>query len=96
MLDLTQWNILLMISIRLCVSDLLNLKCSKGCWFFEVNLRGATYTDEEHVERLGLIENLGGDIDYTQIYLISTDDPQYSDLMNPLNGFTQYYLPIGK
>lgn len=43
-----------------------------------------------------MIENLGGDIDYTQIYLISTDDPQYSDLMNPLNGFTQYYLPIGK
>lgn len=81
-------------SLRIGLAQLKN--AAKGVGFLKVNLRGATYTDEEHVERLGLIENLGGDIDYTQIYLISTDDPQYSDLMNPLNGFTQYYLPIGK
>lgn len=81
-------------SLRIGLAQLKN--SAKGVGSLKVNLRGATYTDEEHVERLGLIENLGGDIDYTQIYLISTDDPQYSDLMNPLNGFTQYYLPIGK
>lgn len=81
-------------SLRIGLAQLKN--AAKGVGSLKVNLRGATYTDEEHVERLGLIENLGGDIDYTQIYLISTDDPQYSDLMNPLNGFTQYYLPIGK
>lgn len=81
-------------SLRIGLAQLKN--AAKGVGSLKVNLRGATYTDEEHVERLGLIENLGGDIDYTQIYLISTDDPQYSDLMNSLNGFTQYYLPIGK
>lgn len=81
-------------SLRIGLAQLKN--AAMGVGSLKVNLRGATYTDEEHVERLGLIENLGGDIDYTQIYLISTDDPQYSDLMNPLNGFTQYYLPIGK
>lgn len=81
-------------SLRIGLAQLKN--AARGVGSLKVNLRGATYTDEEHVERLGLIENLGGDIDYTQIYLISTDDPQYSDLMNPLNGFTQYYLPIGK
>lgn len=81
-------------SLRIGLAQLKN--AAKGVGSLKVNLRGATYTDEEHVQRLGLIENLGGDIDYTQIYLISTDDPQYSDLMNPLNGFTQYYLPIGK
>ncbi len=81
-------------SLRIGLAQLKN--AAKGVGSLKVNLRGATYTDEEHVERLGLIENLGGDIDYTQIYLISTDDPQYSDLMNPLNGFHQYYLPIGK
>ena len=81
-------------SLRIGLAQLKN--AAKGVGSLKVNLRGAIYTDEEHVERLGLIENLGGDIDYTQIYLISTDDPQYSDLMNPLNGFTQYYLPIGK
>lgn len=81
-------------SLRIGLAQLKN--AAKGVGSLKVNLRGATYTDEEHVERLGLIENLGGDIDYTQIYLISTDDPQYSDLMNPLTGFTQYYLPIGK
>lgn len=68
----------------------------QGVGTLEVSLRGATYTDEENVTSLGLIENPGGDIDYTQIYLTGTDDPQYSDLMNPLNGFHQYYLPIGK
>lgn len=81
-------------SLRIGLAQLKN--AAKGVGSLKVNLRGAVYTDEEHVERLGLIENLGGDIDYTQIYLISTDDPQYFDLMNPLNGFTQYYLPIGK
>lgn len=68
----------------------------QGVGTLEVSLRGATYTDEENVTSLGLIENPGGDIDYTQIYLTGTDDPQYSDLMNPLKGFHQYYLPIGK
>lgn len=81
-------------SLRIGLAQLKN--AAKGVGSLKVNLRGATYTDEVHVQRLGLIENLSGDIDYTQIYLISTDDPQYSDLMNPLNGFTQYYLPIGK
>lgn len=71
-------------------------KAAKNVGTLKVNLRGATYTDEVNVKSLGLIDNLGGDIDYTQIYLIATDDPQYSDLMNPLNGFDQYYLPIGK
>lgn len=81
-------------SLRIGLAQLKN--AAKGVGSLKVNLRGAVYTDEDNVDRLGLIENLGGDIDYTQIYLISTDDPQYFDLMNPLNGFTQYYLPIGK
>lgn len=81
-------------SLRIGLAQLKN--AAKGVGTLRVNLRGATYTDEDNVTSLGLIENPGGDIDYTQIYLIGTDDPQYSDLMNPLNGFDQYYLPIGK
>lgn len=81
-------------SLRIGLKQLKN--ATKDVGTLKVSLRGATYTDEEHVTSLGLIENPGGDIDYTQIYLIATDDPQYADIMNPLNGFNQYYLPIGK
>ena len=58
-----------------------------------ISLRGAEYTDE-NVDHLGLIESLG-DIDYTQIYLIETNDPKYTSLVHVEN-FDQYRYPIGK
>lgn len=58
-----------------------------------ISLRGAEYTDEK-VESLGLIDSRG-DIDYTQIYLIETNDPEYTSLVHVEN-FNQYKYPIGK
>ena len=58
-----------------------------------ISLRGAEYTDEK-VDHLGLIESTG-DIDYTQIYLIDTDDPRYTGLVH-VEDFDQYRYPIGK
>lgn len=59
-----------------------------------IDLRGAQYT-EENVTSLGLIDNPGGDIDYSQIYLIDTDDPQYTPLVH-VDDFNQFGYPIGK
>lgn len=58
-----------------------------------ISLRGAEYTDE-NVDHLGLIESTG-DIDYTQIYLIDTDDPRYTGFVH-VEDFDQYRYPIGK
>lgn len=58
-----------------------------------ISLRGAEYTDEK-VESLGLIDSRG-DIDYTQIYLIETNDPEYTGLVH-VEDFNQYKYPIGK
>lgn len=58
-----------------------------------ISLRGAEYTDEK-VESLGLIDSRG-DIDYTQIYLIETNDPEYTSLVH-VEDFDQYKYPIGK
>lgn len=58
-----------------------------------ISLRGAEYTDE-NVDHLGLNESTG-DIDYTQIYLIDTDDPRYTGLVH-VEDFDQYRYPIGK
>lgn len=58
-----------------------------------ISLRGAEYTDD-NVDHLGLIESTG-DIDYTQIYLIDTNDPRYTSLVHVEN-FDQYRYPIGK
>lgn len=58
-----------------------------------ISLRGAEYTDEK-VESLGLIDSRG-DIDYTQIYLIETNDPEYTGLVH-VEDFDQYKYPIGK
>lgn len=58
-----------------------------------ISLRGAEYTDE-NVDHLGLNESIG-DIDYTQIYLIDTDDPRYTGLVH-VEDFDQYRYPIGK
>lgn len=59
-----------------------------------IDLRGAQYTDEK-VESLGLIDNPGSDIDYSQIYLIDTDDPEYTSLVH-VEDFNQFSYPIGK
>lgn len=58
-----------------------------------ISLRGAEYTDEK-VDSLGLIDSRG-DIDYTQIYLIETNDPEYTGLVH-VEDFDQYKYPIGK
>lgn len=58
-----------------------------------ISLRGAEYTDEK-VDSLGLIDSRG-DIDYTQIYLIETNDPEYTSLVH-VEDFDQYKYPIGK
>ncbi len=59
----------------------------------KISLRGAEYTSD-NVEELGLIEN-AGDVDYTQLYLIDTDDPNYTGLVH-VEDFSQYTYPIGK
>lgn len=59
----------------------------------KISLRGAEYASEG-VTHLGLVEN-PGDIDYTQIYLIDTNDPRYTGLVHVEN-FDQYRYPIGK
>jgi len=58
-----------------------------------ISLRGAEYASED-VEYLGLIDSRG-DIDYTQIYLIETNDPEYTGLVH-VEDFDQYKYPIGK
>ena len=59
----------------------------------KISLRGAEYTSD-NVEELGLIESVG-DVDYTQLYLIDTDDPNYTGLVH-VEDFSQYTYPIGK
>lgn len=59
----------------------------------KISLRGAEYTND-NVEELGLIES-AGDVDYTQLYLIDTDDPKYTGLVH-VEDFSQYTYPIGK
>ena len=59
----------------------------------KISLRGAEYTSD-NVEELGLIES-AGDVDYTQLYLIDTDDPNYTGLVH-VEDFSQYTYPIGK
>lgn len=58
-----------------------------------ISLRGAEYASED-VDYLGLIDSRG-DIDYTQIYLIETNDPEYTGLVH-VEDFDQYKYPIGK
>ena len=60
----------------------------------KISLRGAEYTNR-NVDYLGLLESNSDDADYTQIYLIDTNDPAYQDLLNSKN-YTETYLPIGK
>ena len=67
---------------------------STGAATLTLSLRGAKYTDDA-VDHLGLIDIPNSDIDYAKLYLIGTDDPQYSDLMNS-SAYDQYYLPIGE
>lgn len=59
----------------------------------KISLRGAEYTSD-NVKELGLIES-AGDVDYTQLYLIDTDDPNYTGLVH-VEDFSQYTYPIGK
>lgn len=59
----------------------------------KISLRGAEYTND-NVEEIGLIES-AGDVDYTQLYLVDTDDPNYTGLVHVEN-FSQYTYPIGK
>lgn len=59
-----------------------------------IDLRGAEYTSDD-VTNLGLIDNPGGDVDYSQIYLIDTDDPAYTSLVHVAD-FNQFAYPIGK
>lgn len=67
---------------------------STGAATLTLSLRGAKYTDDA-VDHLGLIDIPNSNIDYAKLYLIGTDDPQYSDLMNS-SAYDQYYLPIGE
>lgn len=59
-----------------------------------IDLRGAQYTSDG-VQSLGLVTTPGGDVDYSQIYLIDTDDPQYTPLVH-VEDFDQFRYPIGK
>ncbi len=64
-----------------------------------IDLRGATYVGE-NVDRLGLIDYNSGtdDVDYTKIYLVGTDDPQYEKYFagDAPDEFNEFMLPIGK
>lgn len=59
-----------------------------------VELRGAVPTDED-VAYLGPINTEGeNEPDYSKIYLIASDDPQYADYFTTEN-FSQFDLPVG-
>lgn len=81
-------------NLRIGIEQIKAAALNKGTTDLVVSLRGAAYTNE-NVENLGLIDNLGGDVDYQQIYLTGSDDPAYQNLLNDPD-FTQYSLPIGK
>lgn len=78
-------------NLRIGLSQIKNV--STGTATLTLSLRGAKYTDDA-VDHLGLIDIPNSNIDYAKLYLIATDDPQYSDLMNS-SAYDQYYLPIG-
>lgn len=78
-------------NLRIGLSQIKNV--STGTATLTLSLRGAKYTDDA-VEHLGLIDIPNSNVDYAKLYLIATDDPQYSDLMNS-SAYDQYYLPIG-
>lgn len=79
-------------SLRIGLDQIKNV--STGAATLTLSLRGAKYTDDA-VDHLGLIDIPNSNIDYAKLYLIGTDDPQYSDLMNS-SAYDQYYLPIGE
>lgn len=65
-----------------------------------ISLRGASYASDgegNEVDHLGMITNDPSGKDYTKIYLVSTDDPEYKDLFSDEEGgFDQLSLPIGQ
>lgn len=61
----------------------------------KISLRDAQYASEG-VDHIGLVRPDGGDVDYTNIFLVATDDPAYDSYLDPQGGFEQHYLPIGK
>lgn len=79
-------------NLRIGLSQIKNV--STGTATLTLSLRGAKYTDDA-VDHLGLIDIPNSNVDYAKLYLIATDDPQYSDLMNS-SAYDQYYLPIGE
>ena len=80
--------------LRIGIDQIRTAAANGGTTDLVVSLRGAVYTNE-NVENLGLIDNLGGDVDYQQIYLTDSNDPAYQNLLNNPD-FTQYTLPIGR
>lgn len=64
----------------------------RGGKSIKISLRGAEYTSDD-VESLGLIDN--ADVDYTNIYMTGTDDPQYDEYF-AADRYSDTYLPIGK
>ena len=70
-------------------------KASSGSNTITIDLRGAKYASEK-VTHLGLIESVTEGDMYQKIYLHSSDDPQYADILNNPDLSGEYSLPIGK
>ena len=88
-------------ALRIGLDQIKRVKCDGGqsTNTLRIDLRDASYVSDG-VDRLGLIDyNPGTDeVDYTQVYLVDTDDPQYERYFantTPEN-FNEFMLPIGK
>ena len=88
-------------ALRIGLDQIKRVKCDGGqsTTTLRIDLRDASYVSDG-VDRLGLIDyNPGTDeVDYTQVYLVDTDDPQYERYFantTPEN-FNEFMLPIGK
>ena len=88
-------------ALRIGLDQIKRVKCDGGqnTNKLRIDLRDASYVSDG-VDRLGLIDyNPGTDeVDYTQVYLVDTDDPQYERYFantTPEN-FNEFMLPIGK
>ena len=88
-------------ALRIRLDQIKRVKCDGGqsTNTLRIDLRDASYVSDG-VDRLGLIDyNPGTDeVDYTQVYLVDTDDPQYERFFantTPEN-FNEFMLPIGK
>ncbi|MCD8291471.1 MAG: hypothetical protein LUC91_08225 [Prevotella sp.] len=59
----------------------------------KVNLHGAKYSSSEDVDHIGTVKDDESDVDYTQLFLIDTNDPDYQSQITEY--FEEYDLPVG-